>query len=135
MNLVFHILYYNTIYKNPLEENFLTKKANTDTVPGTINVIIKFQYDKLRKNVISRISEIFMKIEKSEWFLLLNFWLIFNSARWSKFNSFWFYNSISIRIFLPEYSNWEFQIEFGNKIDVIPVLRNLYFCIDDSYCD
>ena len=53
----------------------------------SINVIIKFQYDKLRKNVISRISEIFMKIEKSELFLLLNFWRIFNSASQNSIHS------------------------------------------------
>ena len=80
-----------------------------------INVILKFQYEKLRKNVISRISKIFMKIEKSELFLMLNFWLIFNAARSSKFNPFWFYNSIFIKIFPPKNSNWEFQIEFVNK--------------------
>ena len=34
----------------------------------------------------------------------------------SKFNLFWFYNSISIKIFPTENSNWEFQIEFVNKI-------------------
>ena len=58
------------------------------------------------------------------WIIFVAEFLTYFQFSESKFNSFWFYNLISIKIFPIANSNWEFQIEFENKIHMIPVLES-----------